>query len=132
AIVERARQRRDQRRGDGDGVERLVRVGHVALDAGNSDAPTEGAAPADLDGVADLRRGARLAYNGEIEVVALSRCPLQQLGRAIDALMLLVIGDGDGDTAGAGSARDGGDEGRNARFHIHRAPAIERVTDNLG
>ena len=57
------------------------------------------AAPADLDGVAQRFAVARLAQNAVIELFAVLRRPVEQLGRAVDGDALLVAGDQERDRA---------------------------------
>src|SRR5690606_18650428 len=104
---------------DRQGCVGLVRIGDVALGAGDDDPTGEGAAPANLDAVAKRFGGTGFADDGEIEGVAIVLHPGAELFGAVDGVGFLVIGDGVLDGAGVGrDGGTGGDEGGDAGLHV--------------
>ena len=71
----------------------------MALLAGDDQVAVERAAPADLDGIAELFLIARLAENAVVEFFAALGRPFQQLRRAVDRDAFLVAGDQERDRA---------------------------------
>ena len=76
-----------------------VRIGDVALLAGDDQHAVLRAAPAELDGVAELVDIARLAQHAMVELLAARRRPLQQLEGAVDRDAFFVAGDQERDRA---------------------------------
>ncbi len=76
-----------------------VRIGDVALLAGDDQHAVLRAAAADLDGVAELVDVARLAQHAMVELFAARGRPFQELGGAVDRDAFLVAGDQERDRA---------------------------------
>ena len=76
-----------------------VRIGDVALLAGDDQHAVLRAAAAELDGVAELRDVAGLAQHAMVELLAARGRPFQQLGAAVDRDAFLVAGDQERDRA---------------------------------
>ena len=99
AVVERRLQRGDQGDQTADRIVGAIRIGDVALPAGDDQRAVERAAPAGLDGVAEYFHIARLAEDAVVELFAALGRPLQQLDGAVDRDALLVAGDEQRDRA---------------------------------
>ena len=138
AVVERlGLQRGDQRHQPADRIVRPLRIGDMALLAGHDQVAVERAAPADLDGVAELFLVARLAQNAVVEFLAALGRPLQQLGRAVDRDAFLVAGDQERDRAlwlavmVAEMIEHGGQRAGDAALHVDRAAAVKLAVGHL-
>ena len=138
ALVERRRhQRAHQRHQPAHRIVGALRIGDVALLAGDDQRAVERAAPADLDGVAERRHIARLAQDAMVEGFAALGRPFEQLHRAVHGDAFLVAGDQEGDRPlGLAAARGevierGGQRTGDRALHIDRAAAIERAVGDL-
>ena len=138
AVVERRRHQRAHQLDQA--AHRIVgelRIGDVALLAGDHQHAVERAAPADLDRVADRRRIARLAEDAVVEVFAALGRPFEQLHRAVDRDAFLVAGDQERDRAlrlaavGREIIEAAAIAQATRALHVDRAAAIERVADDL-
>src|SRR5690348_5753311 len=118
------------------GIVGQMRIGGVALNAGDGQKSVEAAAPADLHHVAELFGAGGLADDAEIETLAALRRPIEQLPRAVDRRRLFVAGDEEADRAveiamPVEEARDRSDETGDRAFHIGGAAAIERAFEHV-
>ena len=138
AVVERRLQRGDECNKTADRIVGAIRIGDVALPAGDDQRAIERAAAAGLDGVAEHFDIARLAKDAMVEFFAALGRPLQQLDGAVDRDALLVAGDEQRDRTPLRLAAVSlqmihrcGDEAGNAAFHIDRAAAVQHVVSDF-
>ena len=104
ALVERARgEAVEQAHEAGERVLRPVGIGGVALLAVGGEVRGQRAAAADLHGVAHALGAGRLADEAVVHALAVLGHPVEDRRGAVDAVALLVAGDGDDQ-----AARDGG------------------------
>ncbi len=120
-----------------DRVHRALRIGDMALLAGDGEVAVERAAAADLDGVAELFLVARLGQDAMVELLAMFGGPLQQLGRAVDRDAFFVARDQERDrTLGLAvlleMVEHGGDRAGDAALHVDRAAAVKLAVVDLG
>ncbi len=120
---------------DRDRVTGKMRVGDMPLLADDDDRPRQAAAPAGLDGVAELLARGRLADQRRVEDVALFPRPFDQLLRAVDRRAFLIAGDGQRQRPLRLARRDEGEGGsekrRHATLHVDGAAPDHRAVGDL-
>ena len=135
AGIQRFGQLGDQRRQNRNRIERVLRIGGVALHAGDGERYLHGTAPADLDRVGGARGGRRLADEAVIDALAFLRKRFQNRPGAVDVDAFFVTGDEQADGAFRLALRQhalhGGDETGDGGFHIGGAASIERAAVDL-
>src|SRR3984893_10308823 len=109
-----------------------LRIGGVALPAGDRERPRETSAPADLQRVAHALDACGFADDAAVELFAPRLGPLQELFGAIDARAFLVAGDQERNCAlGLAVIDRGGDETSDRSLHVHGAAAVEHAVLDL-
>ena len=114
-----------------------MRIGDVALLAGDGERAGERAAAADLDHVAERFAARGLAEQAVIEFLPALGRPFQQLLRAVHARPFLVAGNEQRDRAFDLAAvlrevlEHGGNEGGDRALHVDRAAAVEMAVGEL-
>jgi hypothetical protein len=119
------------------GVVGQVRIGGVALHAADREIAGHGAAPADLDHVAELFGIGGLADDAHVGDLALLLHPAKDFVRPVDGIAFLVAGDEEADRAleglalGAQERIGGRGEGGDGALHVGRAAAPELAVAHL-
>ena len=138
ALIQQVRREGAQHRQQArDRVAGELRVGDVALDAGESELGVQTAAAADLDHLAEFSRIGRLTHQAVVDDFAVCAHPVQHLDRAIDRDAFLIAGNQQADRARHLAAarrqelRESFDETRDGAFHVRRTAAKERIVDDL-
>jgi hypothetical protein len=119
-----------------DGVARLVRIRHVALDAAHREGGRQRAAPADPQQVAQCMLRRRLAGDAPVDALAAFAEHIGDLAHAVDRIAFLVRGQQQGDLARMprmrGHERFQRDhERRHAALHVRRAAPVQHAVADL-
>ncbi len=115
-----------------DRVGRAVRIGDMALNAGNLDPHVDRSAAADLHRVAEAVDRGRLADEDHVRADLPLVQPVDDPRRAPGRITFLVAGDEKGEGASVRlDPRDCGDVRRDRALHVVRAAADEQAVDDL-
>ena len=120
-----------------DGIDRQMRVGHVPLPAAHAQTAGQGAAPADLDRVAEIFDAGRFPDNTQIDLFAAFAQGFNDGSRSVHSRAFLVGSQQEGDRPQMVWVRfhEGGrctHEGRDGRLHVRGAAPVKAIAAQAG